>query len=312
MRTPIATLTIFTFHRLVEREDPLFPEYHTANEFSEIVRVLSKFFELDTLSNALTKLDHRQNKQPLGVITFDDGYVDNFEIALPILKHLNVKATFFVSTAFLNGGVMFSDYVAEAFRGYTGEAILEKFGMANAKITNWEDRIRLHREISQRFKYKPQAQRDSLAQQFFVAMSSSKQLDSQMMTSVQVNELAKQKMEIGSHTHQHIIFTQASTDEAQIDIAKSKSILEDITQSTINGFAFPNGKSSSDFTAGSIAIVKEAQFNYAVTTDPGLYIEPTSRFLLPRVSVWHKSQIKFAWMLRKHRLLSRLNKLVQG
>ena len=49
-------------------------------------------------------------------ITFDDGYRDNHDIALPILLQLGLPATFFVATGFLDGGRMFNDTVIEAVR----------------------------------------------------------------------------------------------------------------------------------------------------------------------------------------------------
>lgn len=55
-------------------------------------------------------------------VTFDDGYLDNYEVALPVLEQLGIKATFFVATGFLNGRMptsvgevpmMTSDHVRE-------------------------------------------------------------------------------------------------------------------------------------------------------------------------------------------------------
>ncbi len=49
-------------------------------------------------------------------ITFDDGYADNHDIALPILTRRGIPATVFIATAFLNGGMMWNDTVAESLR----------------------------------------------------------------------------------------------------------------------------------------------------------------------------------------------------
>ena len=49
-------------------------------------------------------------------ITFDDGYADNAEVALPILQRHKLHATFFVATGFLNGGRMWNDTIIELVR----------------------------------------------------------------------------------------------------------------------------------------------------------------------------------------------------
>ena len=49
-------------------------------------------------------------------VTFDDGYADNAEVALPILQRHGVPATFFVATGYLNGGRMWNDSIIEAIR----------------------------------------------------------------------------------------------------------------------------------------------------------------------------------------------------
>ena len=47
-------------------------------------------------------------------ITFDDGYANNEQIAAPILKKLGLPATFFIATAYLDGGRMFNDSIVAA------------------------------------------------------------------------------------------------------------------------------------------------------------------------------------------------------
>jgi peptidoglycan/xylan/chitin deacetylase (PgdA/CDA1 family) len=67
--------------------------------------------------------------RPVAVITFDDGYRDNFTAAVPILKEANVAATFFVSTGFIDTGREFPHDAGSAPR---------------AKLT-WEDLRQMER-----------------------------------------------------------------------------------------------------------------------------------------------------------------------
>jgi peptidoglycan/xylan/chitin deacetylase (PgdA/CDA1 family) len=68
------------------------------------------------------------------VITFDDGYADNVEVALPILLRYEIAADFFVSTGFLDGGRMWNDTVIEAFRATPLDRVdLGDFGLGHCR-----------------------------------------------------------------------------------------------------------------------------------------------------------------------------------
>lgn len=61
-----------------------------------------------TLDEAIMALENDLIPENPIVITFDDGYVDNYENAFPILKENNIKATFFVITNFIDDGYYMS------------------------------------------------------------------------------------------------------------------------------------------------------------------------------------------------------------
>ena len=96
---------IFCFHRILP--DPIsfneFPgiDYVVGlNNFSEFLSYVSSQYncvDLDTFLASRSDI----KKKPLCHITFDDGYSDNFEYALPLLKRFNIPATIYITTDYL-------------------------------------------------------------------------------------------------------------------------------------------------------------------------------------------------------------------
>src|SRR5438067_10198380 len=102
-------LSILVFHRVLPQQDPLFPDEMDAQRFDKLLALLKSCFNVVSLRDGIDGL--RRGKLPSRAvcITFDDGYADNAEIALPILQRHGMPATFFVATGFLDGGRMFND-----------------------------------------------------------------------------------------------------------------------------------------------------------------------------------------------------------
>ncbi len=93
-------LTILMFHRVHERPDSLFPNQMHAAMFRERMRWIRTWFNVLPLDQATTRWLAEALPARALAITFDDGYADNCTVALPILRQLDLHATFFVSTAF--------------------------------------------------------------------------------------------------------------------------------------------------------------------------------------------------------------------
>lgn len=85
------------------------------------------------------------------------------------------------------------------------------------------------------------------------------------MTSDQIKEIASNNIEIGSHTISHPDLSKASPEKAKNEIVESKQKLEVFVGRVIS-FCYPAGKFSSE----TEALVKEAGYNFAVTTKSGI------------------------------------------
>jgi peptidoglycan/xylan/chitin deacetylase (PgdA/CDA1 family) len=94
-------MTIVAFHRVsdeLSEDDGL---TCGTEKFEAFCRFFRKFFRVVPLSQQITGCRTRADLGGTLSITFDDGYLDNFEVAAPILKRLGLPATFFVTTGFI-------------------------------------------------------------------------------------------------------------------------------------------------------------------------------------------------------------------
>jgi len=101
--TPIPWLTILTYHRFPSQDgQEAFDDGVvdvTPEEFEHHIICVKKHFNVVGISDLCAFADGRPLPRNPVAITFDDGYLDNYEIALPILAKRDCKAIFFVATS---------------------------------------------------------------------------------------------------------------------------------------------------------------------------------------------------------------------
>ena len=85
-------LSILIFHRVHARADNIFPHEPDAVRFERLMRFVARSFRVMTLGEAVNCLTQDILPSRALVITFDDGYADNAEVALPILLRYGLKA----------------------------------------------------------------------------------------------------------------------------------------------------------------------------------------------------------------------------
>lgn len=285
-------LSILIYHRVLAQPDPLFPFEVDAASFDRQLGLLKQCFNIVPLGSALAHLRNRTLPPRAACVTFDDGYADNAEVALPILERHGVSATFFVATGFLNGGRMWNDTIIELVRGATSEIDLTPLGLGRFGIDSLGQRQAAIASLLGALKYLPLEARTervaALCQRIPVALP-----DNLMMVDDQVRQLHRAGMEIGGHTVRHPILARLNRTAAREEIAEGKAALERLVGVPIRVFAYPNGRPGQDYQSEHATMVKDLGFDAAVSTSWGAATAASDIYQLPRFTPWDPSPVRF-------------------
>lgn len=290
---PLARLTILIFHRVAERADPLQDDIPTTEEFAAKMAILARYFRPLPLREGLLRLKRGTLPPRAVAVTFDDGYADNCELAMPVLLQHGVPATFFVATGYLNGGRMWSDSIIETVRRCPSEELdLEPIGLGRHYVRTAAERLATSERLVAAVKYRPAEERAALVAK--VAPLAGVEVPTDlMMTTAQLRRMADAGMEIGAHTVTHPILARIPLEEARREIEGSRDDLEALLGKTPTLFAYPNGKPGYDFTGEHAKLVLEAGFSAAVSTAWGTAGPADDLFQIPRMTPWDRSSARF-------------------
>ena len=298
-----ASLSILIYHRVLARPDPLFPGEVDAVLFQRQLRLLKRFYTPLPLAHAVQRLRDGSLPPRAVCITFDDGYADNAQVALPLLQQHGLHATFFIATGYLDGGQMWNDSVIEGVRHAPGPVLdLQAVGLGRLQVDTLARRQAAIATLLGQLKYLPFAQRQQLAMHIR-RQAGARPRPSAMLSTAQLRQLHAAGMGIGAHTVSHPILATLSERAARLDIANGKRQLEDALQAPVALFAYPNGKMGVDYGAPHVDIVRSLGFTAAVATDWGVARPGAAADLLqlPRFTPWDRGRLAFLWRLRQNR-----------
>lgn len=289
-------LSILIYHRVLPAPDPLLPGVPDVRQFKRQMALLKRCFRVLPLGQAVHRL--RQGTLPAraACITFDDGYADNADCALPVLQALDLPACFFIATAFLDGGRMWNDDVIEYVRqAPAGLLDLRDIGCGLLPLHTAADRAGAIDAILNELKYLPIGQRQAIASRLAPAVG-----PELMLSTRKLQALHLAGMEIGAHTDRHPILARLADDVALDEIVRSKRALEHIIQAAVTLFAYPNGKPGQDYGVQHVRMVAAAGFEAAVSTAHGVAGPGSDMFQLPRHTPWQSDRLRFLFSLTRN------------
>lgn len=287
-------LSILIYHRVLAAQDPLFPHEVTAERFDAQLIRLKAVFNVLPLAEAIPRLNTGTLPARAACITFDDGYADNATLALPLLQRHGLTATFFIATAYLDGGRMFNDTVIEAIRRTRHERLdLSELGLGQHDTATAQAKTRAISLILPSVKYLALAEREATVARLCELAAGGPLPDQLMLTTDQLRRLSQAGMEIGAHTARHPILAKLDALAVRREIAESKDVLEAVTGARIRFFAYPNGKPGADYLPEQAGIVRELGFDAALSTQWGAASQHSDIYQLPRFTPWSPQPSQF-------------------
>ncbi|NOR71701.1 MAG: polysaccharide deacetylase family protein [Methylomarinum sp.] len=288
-------LFILIYHRVLDESDYMRPAEVDKKVFTWQMNLLSNYFNVLPLDEALEKIETGMLPSRAVSITFDDGYSDNYLNALPILKKYDLKATFFIASGYLNGGMMWNDQVIESIRRMTSEKLdLTDVGFGAFSISDEIQKSTAADQIINKIKHLESNERQDIAD--FISSKVKKMPTDLMMTDEQLIKLHQAGMEIGGHTVSHPIMANLDADEVKKELKNNKQTLEKLLNTSLRFFAYPNGKPNVDYKPEQIEQVKLQGYKGAVSTEWGVVGLNSDIFQLKRFTPWDTHPVKF--MLR--------------
>lgn len=290
-------LTTLIFHRVLPAPDPLRPDEPDVARFDQLMHYVAANFAVLPLPEAVDRLIRGTLPHRACCITFDDGYADNLTIALPILEKYRLPATVFVATGYLDGGRMFNDAVIDAIAlSKNTELDLNGIDLGLHPLNTTAQKLAAIECILSHMKFSEPSLRNRQLAGILEAAACGPLSTDIMLTSQQTKELASRGVEIGGHTVAHNILTTLENDHALEEISNGKQQLEALINRPVTSFAYPNGKPFRDYAKSHIPLVRQAGFERAVTTAPGVANQQTDCWQIPRFTPWDRSIV--GWSVR--------------
>jgi len=285
---------ILMYHRVIASPSklPYFVQpgmYVSTDSFEKQIVFLKKKYEVIFFGNLVEKLKNGEDVGGYCAITFDDGWLDNFTEAYPILTKHQVPATIFIATGFVGTDRVFwpeeicfylEKMLASNSTVSSSVPSVNVFFNDIANFRNCYREVFMDKSIEILKGYLPSNREEIL--EYFRRVYDTNALPRQMLSWNEVSEMqASGLINFGAHTENHVMLDQVPFETAVDEIMRSRLEIERQLDEKVKIFAYPNGNQNENIRC----IIAEHGFDAAVTTCKGFVGENTLLMEIPRIGI---------------------------
>ena len=282
-------LIILTYHSFCVNWPPGLFNSLPVRRFERQIQFLKNNFKVVSLKQGLDYLRQGYfHDQPWVAITIDDGFLDNYTHAWPLLQHYGIPATIFLATDFIDTGrppwptqlteilehtplrymesPFRKDIRSLTLRSTVVQQLMKDWGSLSPeqRFTNIEV-LRSELQVNRPTRHFP-------------------------LTWNQIRKMRSSGVFIGSHTVYHSILPAVNDSLARMEIRESRKRIEEELQEECLDFAYPNG----DFGLREKKLLQSENFRLGLTQETGINDVDSDRYSLFRIEIpYHDPLVTF-------------------
>ncbi|HEX4913187.1 MAG TPA: polysaccharide deacetylase family protein [Vicinamibacterales bacterium] len=227
-------------------------------------------------------VEHPPARLPV-LVTFDDGYRDYFEHAVPILREFDIHAVNFVATQFVDDGAVFWwDLIDLACRRTQRTSVSLPWQTAPLPIRDADDRMRVYRECQQHLKTVVEADKQRLLPRVLAALDvepSTLAIPRQVMTWDEMRA-TRDVTTYGGHLHSHPLVSRIDGAQLDAELRLSHQRMQAELGVRPSLFAYPDG----DITDAAKTIVQSHGYDIAFGVLEGLVTRHSDWMAIDRLT----------------------------
>jgi len=267
------------------------------DSFDRQINYVSKHFHVVTLNEFVS---HIENKVPFPdgtcLITFDDGWRDNFTNAFPILQKYQVPAVIFLTANYIGSEESFwQGTISRLLFELHRQCTIDEHKATDALTLQYQGlkkliscrKSELKETISNLVaaqKHRPIQETERLIERltkFLASASETPENERPFLTWDDIRAMASDGIRFGSHGNNHRILINVEVKETLEEIRGSKERLEIALKEPVEAFSYPNG----DYDEQVVSQVSDSGYKLAFGTNPAYISVEADRYQLGRINI---------------------------
>lgn len=308
---------ILMYHRVLDIDNAAGYDFSnkgmvvSREKFARQISFLSKNYSVISLDQFLEASAFPPNAC---IITFDDGWLDNYTVAYPILKAHNCPATIFLTTDFVGTNRVFWQETLvrnltllmkrgllrefSASKGCPSD-VREKLLMITSRAADLDCANANFDELIAMLMDMNEAHVDAFVNhvhEFLHQIGVNPDDKRRILDWQEIEEMHRNGIAFGSHSKTHRIMTRMDIDDIKAELSESKGIIESRLGTKVKAFAYPNGDWSKDLETLVIA----AGYKCALSTEKGEFSKGDNAITLKRIGIHEAMSTGLSGKFSKH------------